>query len=125
MTTCCSCCQTITGCKHQWIYFIVAVALWAYALAMLLIPADFPLQVGNFKDVFIEASLPVLAFNVFFVAVNIIIGAIANGRFNLALADKPGDYLLTKLRNGFVAAFGFTAFIRIIILLIWVVGYTA
>lgn len=125
MTTCCACCESRLGCKHQWAYFLVAALLWAYALATLLIPADFPLMLGQLKDALIEPSLAVIAFNAAFVAANIIVGAVANAQLNKALAECPDDYLLTKLRNAFVAAFGFTAFIRVIIFLIWTVGYTS
>ena len=125
MSTCCSCCSAKIGCKHQWAYFIVAAILWAYALATLLIPADFPLGMGHIKEALLEPSLAVLAFTFVFVAANIAIGALANAKFNAALKTCADDYLLLKLRNAFVACFGFVAFIRIIILLIWVVGYTA
>lgn len=125
MSTCCSCCASGKGCKHQYSYFIVAVLLWAYALATLLIPADFPLQIGSIKSVLIMPSLASIVFTAVFVVVNIIIGALANSICNKKLAANPGDYLLTKLRNAFVAAFGFVAFLRIIIFLEWIVGYTA
>lgn len=123
--TCCSCCETKTACKHHWAYFIVAAILWAYALATLFIPADFPLAFGNVKQALLEPSLAVIAFTAVFVAANIIIGAIANARFNKALAADPEDYLSAKLRNAFVACFGFVAFLRIIIFLEWTVQYTS
>ncbi len=125
MTSCCSCSDSKFGCKNQWTYFIVAVLLWVYALAVLLIPADFPLQLGSIKDVLVAPSLAVIAFTFGFVALNIVLGALANAKFNKALVAKPEDYLLTKLRNAFVAAFGFVALLRMVIFLVWVVGYTA
>lgn len=125
MSTCTSCCRASLGCKHQWIYFIVAALLWVYALATLLIPADFPLQITRLKEALIEPSLAVIAFTAGFIAVNIVIGAIANSRFNAALAENPDSYLALKLRNAFVAAFGFTAFLRSLVFLVWMVGYTS
>ncbi len=125
MTSCCSCSEAKLGCKNQWIYFIVALMLWGYALATLLIPADFPIQLGSIKDMFIEPSLVVMVFTFGFVALNIMFGALANAKLNKALEAKPEDYLLTKLRNAFVAAFGFVALLRLVIFLVWMVGYTA
>ena len=125
MSICCTCCSDKTGCKHQWVYFIVAVILWAYAFAALLIPADFPLGIGDIKEVLFEPSLAVLAFNFVFVAANIIIGALVNAKYNAILKSCPEDYLATKLRNAFVACFGFVASLRLIVLLVWVLGYTA
>jgi hypothetical protein len=125
MTSCTDCCRATFGCKHQWIYFIVAVLLWAYSLAALFIPGDFPLQFGHLKDALLEPSLAVIAFTIGFVAVNIVIGAVANAQFNKVLASDPDNYLALKLRNACVAAFGFTALLRALLFVVWMVGYTA
>lgn len=116
-----ACGPVVRVCWYKAWYFIFAVLLLAYGVGTLFIPVAYPL------DPAAEGAwyLPV-GFSVVFATANILAAWGAKKIFQGPMAAREGDraHYLEKMRNAFVAGFGFVAAFRIIALVMWVFQYT-
>lgn len=101
-------------------HFILAVLMVVYMVAVLFIPVDFPAEaVGMPKWLG-------LLFSAAFIAANVLLAVGVVKCSEKCIAEANGEHALwlTRIRDLFVAGFGFAASFRFLYVILWVIYYT-
>ncbi|MDD4951821.1 MAG: hypothetical protein PHV85_04670 [Desulfovibrionaceae bacterium] len=109
--------------RYKVAYVLLAILFIIYGIGLFLIPVDFPAQIGTLGKV----KLLPLAFSLGFIALNAVLVYIALHACNRAIARREGQdtYYLSRIRDVFIAAFGFGICVRTMFCIMWIIQASA